>query len=84
LIELPRCPRCRERVVQKSLDGKVRIRSNLIAFGAHGAEAICRKCGAAVPVDLEIGGGLKKALQAEGWPRLIVRRKVVDEGKSDT
>jgi hypothetical protein len=73
-----RCPKCRTGLVQKSADGKVKIRTNLIAFDAHGAEAVCKKCGADIPLDVRLGPELRKALDG---PRLIVR-KVVDSSDS--
>lgn len=71
---MTRCPACHARVVQKSMDGKVRIRTNIVAFGDHGAEVNCRKCGTAVPLDLYLGDGLRKALEI--GPRLLVRKDV--------
>jgi len=72
---IPRCPNCNNRVIQKSRDGKVRIRTNIIAFDGEIAEIVCKKCGSPVVVDVQLGADLRKALQPD--PRLIVR-KVVD------
>ena len=74
-MRLPRCPRCNSRIIQKSLDGKVRIRTNVLAFGEDGAEVVCKKCGHGVPLDLEMGAELRKAL-GESGPRLLVRKGV--------
>lgn len=71
MSKIPRCPKCNSRVIQKSGDGKVRIRTNIVAFGPGGAEVNCRKCGTAVLLDLELGQDLKKALAV---PRLLVRK----------
>lgn len=72
---MTRCPHCNAKVVQKSLDGKVRIRTNIVAFGSGGddAEVKCRKCGHSVPLDLQLGQELRKALVG---PRLVVRKEV--------
>ena len=80
-MRLPRCPSCNARVVQKSLDGKVRIRTNILAFGGDGAEVNCRRCGASVPLDLELGQELRKALADQSAPRLVLR-KAVDSADS--
>jgi transcription elongation factor Elf1 len=67
------CPRCNARIVHKSMDGKVKIRTSIVAFGPGGTEVICRKCGADVPVDVRLGDGLAKALDALPAQRLVVR-----------
>lgn len=67
---MTRCPRCNNKVVHKSADGKVRIRTSIVAFGGNGAEVICQRCGADVPVEVHLGEGLLKALEAV--PCLVV------------
>jgi DNA-directed RNA polymerase subunit RPC12/RpoP len=78
---IPRCPKCRSRIIQKSADGKLKIRTNIVVFGPQGAEVVCRKCGSDVPVDLHLGEPLRKALQ-ESEPPLVVRKEIdtVDRG----
>lgn len=76
-MRVPRCPKCNARVIQKSLDdGKIRIRTNVVAFSADGAAVVCKRCGEDVPLDLELGAELRKALGAEPEPRLVVRKGV--------
>lgn len=75
-MRIPRCPNCNSRVIQKSADGKVRIRTTIVAFGPDGAEVNCKKCGTTVPLDLELGQDLRKALDSAGVPRLVVRKGV--------
>jgi hypothetical protein len=36
------------------------------------AKAVCRKCGAQVPLDIQAGTGLMRAL---GEPKLVIKRK---------
>ena len=74
---MTRCPRCNDRIVQKSMDGKVRIRTNILAFGPDGAEVNCRRCGESVPLDLVMGAEMRKAL----GPILVVR-KCIDSSDS--
>jgi hypothetical protein len=57
------------------MDGKVRIRTNIVAFSDDGAEVVCRKCGTDIPISLELGSELRKALGTPG-PRLVVRKDV--------
>ena len=73
MVEIPRCPRCHERVIKKSLDGKIRIRTTIVAFSKGRAEIVCRKCGAEIEVDLRLGPELRKAL-ADPGPKLVVRK----------
>lgn len=69
-----RCPKCNNKIIHKSLDGKVKIRTSIVAFGPTGAEVVCQKCGTDVPVDMRLGEELSKALDAlPPPPRLIVR-----------
>jgi hypothetical protein len=77
--QLPRCPACNARVVQKSGDGRVRIRTSIVAFKPDGtAEVCCKSCGAAVPIDLQLGPELRKSLEANqpATSRLVVRKGV--------
>ncbi len=74
-MTIPRCPRCNQRIIFKSADGKVRIRTRIIAFGPNGAEGVCKKCGSMVPLDIELGEALRTAL-AEPPPKLILRKTV--------
>jgi DNA-directed RNA polymerase subunit RPC12/RpoP len=67
------CPKCNARIIHKSLDGKVKIRTSIVAFGPGGTEVVCRKCGADVPIDVHLGDTLTKALDAVPGPRLVVR-----------
>ena len=74
-MSVPRCPNCNGRVIQKSADGKVRIRTNIVAFAEDGtAEINCKKCGTSVPLDIELGGTLRKALDSGHEQRLLVRK----------
>jgi hypothetical protein len=57
------------------MDGKVKIRTNIVAFSEDGAEVVCRKCGTDIPIGLELGSELRKALDAPG-PKLVVRKDV--------
>lgn len=79
-----KCPKCGTRVIAKSLDGKVRIRTNIVAFDQHGAEIVCKNCKTTMHVDLELGESLRKALE-QNSPRLVVRmiaRKDVDTSET--
>jgi hypothetical protein len=67
--------------VQKSGDGKLKVRTSMLAMGKSGVEVVCRKCGGDVPLPLEPGAELRKAMQ-EPAPRLkLVLRKVLDSSK---
>lgn len=66
-----RCPRCHERLVQRGADGKIRVRVNMLAFSDNGAEVCCRRCGADVPMDIQLGDGLRQAVDQQ--KRLILR-----------
>jgi hypothetical protein len=52
-------------VVYHSADGKTRIRTRgVIAIDRMGkSEAVCQRCGAAVPVDLVAGDGLRREIE---------------------
>jgi len=72
-MSLPRCPRCNGKIVHKSLDdGKIRIRTSCLVLSKAGTAAICKKCGAEVPVDIRIGDSISKAFSHT--PRLVVRK----------
>jgi transcription elongation factor Elf1 len=68
------CPRCSARVVQKGMDGQIKLRTKLLAIDPETgkAKAVCRRCGADVPVDIHAGTALVKAL---GEPRLVIKKK---------
>jgi hypothetical protein len=68
---MTRCPGCHTRIVRKSGDGKLRARTRVLAIGNNGVEIVCRKCGAGVPLQLQIGPDLKKALD-EPIKRLVI------------
>ena len=74
-MSIPRCPTCNSRIIFKSVDGKVRIRTRILVFGEDGASGICKKCGGPVPLDLALGEALQKEL-AEPPPKLTVRKSV--------
>lgn len=68
------CPTCKARVVQKGMDGQIKLRTKLLAIDPKSgkAKAVCKRCGADVPVDIQAGMGLVKAL---GEPRLVIKQK---------
>jgi len=73
------CPNCGHRMVQVGVDGSVKIRPTMIAWGKGGdgqAMIPCRKCKADVPVDIRIGETLAKRLR----PRMIIRAPSVAKG----
>ena len=77
-----KCPHCRANVVQKSLDGRVRIRTQgVIVFGPDGAQAICKACRKPVALDLVMGAGLRKSLDRSD-PPLVLRN--VDSAETGT
>jgi hypothetical protein len=61
-------------VLQKSLDGKIKVRTNIVVFDGARTIVKCRRCKADVPIDVQIGDSLRKALA--GGPRLVVRNRV--------
>jgi len=71
---IPRCPHCRAVILQKSLDGKIKIRTNIVVFDEDRAIVKCRRCKTDVPVDVQLGAELRKALN--GGPRLVVRNSL--------
>lgn len=74
------CPKCRTAVVKKSQDGKVRIRTRIVAFDGASAEGVCARCGADISLPLELSEGLRKAIFS--FRRLVVVGKKVDRDKS--
>lgn len=66
------CPKCRNAVVKKSQDGRVRVRTRIVAFANGCAEGVCTKCGTTLSLPLELSEPLRKALQK----RLVVRKKI--------
>lgn len=76
-----KCPHCRANVVQKSLDGRVRIRTQgVIVFGPDGAQAICKACRKPVELDLVMGTSMRKSLDRD--PPLVLRN--VDSAETGT
>lgn len=73
------CPKCRTAVVKRSQDGKIRIRTRIVAFDGSSAEGVCARCGADISLPLELSEGLRKAIFASR--RLIVVGKRVDRSK---
>lgn len=77
-----RCP-CGNRVIQKSTDGRLRIRTKIVSIDSDGrAEVVCRSCGRDLVIDLRAGDSLKKALDGPA-PRLVLRAvkaKTLDPG----
>ena len=71
-----RCPSCNTRLFYLSTgDGHVRLRASILVFKSESAVAVCRKCKEEVAVELELGDGLRKALQAPG-PQLVLRKSL--------
>jgi len=73
-----RCPSCHTRIVRKSSDGKLKIRTSILAIGKSLAgislvEVVCKKCGTDVPIDLTMGIELEKAL-SEPIKRLVISK----------
>jgi hypothetical protein len=69
------CPNCHNAVIKKSQDGKIRIRTRIVAFDGLAAEGVCTKCGTTIPLPLELAESIRKALVRR---RLVLRRKNVD------
>jgi len=67
-----RCPNCNRQIVSVGLDGKIKIRTNIVVFHKSKDQAIvvCRKCGGDVPIDIHVGEKLQKSIT----PRLILRK----------
>jgi hypothetical protein len=74
------CPNCRTAFVKKSQDGKIRVRTRIVAFDGPQAEGVCTKCGTTIQLPLELSESFRKALVRR---RLIVRtRKNVDSANT--
>jgi hypothetical protein len=75
------CPKCHTAVIKKSQDGKIRVRTRIVAFdGELRAEGVCTKCGATIPLPLELA---KSFMALLGRRRLIIKsRKSVDSQES--
>lgn len=73
-----KCPHCGNRLVSATADAKIKIRTPIVVFSVNGAEIVCPRCKGDVPIDLQIGPSLQRALDAQ--PRLLVdmRRKIVN------
>ncbi len=61
--------------------GKLKVRTSMLAMGAAGVEVVCRKCGGDVPLPLQLGSELRKAMLAPTPRRKLVLRKVLDSSK---
>jgi len=77
---IPRCPHCHAVMLQKSADGKIKVRTNIVIFDGPRTIVKCRRCKADVALDVQMGEGLRKAVAA--GPRLIVRNSL-DVAESD-
>ena len=60
------CPECKARVVQMGSDGRIKLRTKLLAIDPDTglAKAVCKQCGAEVAVDIKAGDALVRALSA--------------------
>jgi len=74
---IPRCPACRERLFQVT-EGVIKLRTNILIFKADGVGTLikCPRCKADVPLDLQLGSELRKALAVP--ERKLVLRKTLD------
>jgi hypothetical protein len=59
-------------IVYNAGNGKLKIRTTMLALTKSGAEVVCRRCGTDVTLDLQLGEELKKALSS---PPLVVQPK---------
>lgn len=73
---MSKCPHCDKKIIQKAMDGRIKIRTNILVFRNGKAEIVCKKCGGDVPIDVFMGPELKKAMGVEKDPRLILRKKI--------
>jgi len=73
-------------VVQRAQDGKLKVRTSMLAMAVDGVEVVCRRCNGAVRLPLELGDELRKALSDPLPPkkRRLVLRKPLDLPKSVT
>ncbi len=60
-------------MLQKSLDGRIKVRTNILVFDGDRAIVKCRRCKTDVPIDVQLGKELRKAITESSGPRLIVR-----------
>ncbi len=67
------CPNCHTAVIKKSQDGKIRVRTRIVAFDGMVAEGVCTKCGTTIPLPLELAKAFRTAL---GRRRLVIRKTV--------
>lgn len=67
------CPNCHNAVIKKSQDGKIRVRTRIVAFEDGVAEGVCTKCGTTIPLPLELVKGIRRALTRR---RLVIRKRV--------
>ena len=65
------CPNCHRRLLQKSADGRVRLRTPVLVLESDHVIVACRHCGADVPLDLRPGSELAKALKE---PRIVINK----------
>lgn len=68
---MTRCPKCRAVVVYNA-GGKLKVRTTMLALTESGAEVVCPRCHADVPLDLHLGEELLRALQGSD-PPLVLR-----------
>jgi len=67
------CPTCRKKVLQKSDDGAVRIRTRILVFRSPvDAMVVCQHCGHEVPVDISLGKSTDADVRA---PKMVLRDK---------
>ena len=68
------CPGCRRKVVQAGADGRLKIRTRLIALEKGGQTVVvCPDCGRDVPVGLQAEPDLWSQAQP---PKLTIRKKI--------
>lgn len=61
------CYKCRNAVIKKGADGKIRVRTRIVIFDNGAVEGICSKCGAQIPLPLKL----------EEWAQRAVARRLV-------
>jgi hypothetical protein len=54
---------------------KLKIRTSMLLIDKGAVQVICRQCGEPVPIDLQVGSELSKAL-ADDARRLVIAKKV--------
>jgi len=67
-----RCPKCSTLTVFDA-GGKLKVRTRMLVITKSTIDIVCRKCGSAVPLDLELGAELRKALDMPPT-RLVIRK----------